>query len=220
MNVLTLPRYVATLEYKALRLPATVLQSQVATLLSEDSKVRLTVEKTLGAIDEKVGGLLADDNLTNQGRLLRRRSEILGKAVQLEEVADQRKAAAEAALREGTKKAERARQKATDDQRQAVQAALREEQAAKQRVEDAARARVAAEKKRVEERADARAQDVTAQLEAQEDRIDAVEEARTSAPKAQLTGALEQKQKAETERAKAKRLADLAAAEAKSRKAQ
>ena len=56
MNVLTLPRSVAAIEYKALRLPATLLQSQVVgRFLDEESKLRLRFEKALGGLDEKAG---------------------------------------------------------------------------------------------------------------------------------------------------------------------
>jgi hypothetical protein len=218
MNVLTLPRYVAALEYKAMRLPATLLQSQVAVLFDEDSKVRLGFERALGALDETAGTWFADDSLSDRGRVLRRRSEILGKAVQLEEVADQRKAAAEATLREATEKAERTRQAARSNQREGVQEVLRAEQAEKQRIEQTAKSRVQAEKNRVEDEARAKARAVTSQLDSQEARIDATEKARTAAPKAQLTEATQEKQTADAERAKADRLADLAAAERDTRK--
>ena len=220
MNVLTLPRSVAALEYKALRLPATLLQSQVVVrFLDEDSKLRLGFERTLGTFDEKAGSLLANDALTERGRVLRRRSEILTKAVELEEVADQRKQAAEATLREGTKRAEQKREQARKSQREGVQEALREEQADKQRAEREAKSRATAEKNRIEQQARAKAQAVTAQLDSQEARIDATERARTAAPTAQLTNAVQEKKTADAERAKAQRLNSLANAEKESRRA-
>jgi hypothetical protein len=220
MNVLTLPRSVAALEYKALRLPATLLQSQVVVrFLDEDSKLRLGFERTLGTLDEKAGSLLANDTLTERGRVLRRRSEILTKAVELEEVAEQRKMAAEATLREGSKKADQQREQARKAQRENVQETLRDEQADKQRAGREAKARATAEKKRIEQQARAKAQAVTAQLDSQEARIDATERARTAAPTAQLTNAVQEKRTADAERAKAERLNDLATAERESRRA-
>ncbi|MCU1673617.1 MAG: putative translation initiation factor, family protein [Frankiales bacterium] len=220
MNVLTLPRTVAALEYKALRLPATLLQSQVVVrFLDDDSKLRLGFEKALGTLDEKAGSLLANDALTDRGRVLRRRSEVLAKAVELEEVADQRKQAAEATLREGTKKAQKTRERAKAQQGQGVQQALQEEQADKARAERAANARAQAEKKRVEDRTRAKVQSVTSQLDAQEARIDATERARTAAPVAQLTEAVSGKKTADAERRKAERLAALADAEKQNRQA-
>ena len=220
MNLLTLPRTVAALEYKAFRIPATLLQNQVVVrFLDEDSKLRLGFEKTLGSIDEKAGSLLANDALTKRGRVLRRRSEILGKAVQLEEVADQRKQAAEAVLREGTKKAEQTRTAARQQQKTDVQAALREEQADKRRAEQEAQAKARAEKERIAAQAQAKVQAVTERLDTQEARIDATQRARTAAPKAQLKDAVEQKKTADAERAQAERLAQLAKAEKDNRKA-
>lgn len=220
MNLLTLPRTVAALEYKALRVPATLLQNQVVVrFLDEDSKLRLGFEKTLGSIDEKAGSLLANDALTERGRVLRRRSEILGKAVELEEVADQRKQAAEAVLREGTKKAEQTRTAARQQQQAGVQAALRDEQADKRRAEQEAQAKARAEKERIAAQAQAKVQAVTERLDTQEARIDATQRARTAAPKAQLKDAADQKKTADAERAQAERLAQLAKAEKDSRKA-
>lgn len=220
MNVLTLPRAVAALEYKALRLPATVLQTQVAVrFLDDDSKLRLGFERALGGLDERVGTLLADEQLTTRGRVLRRRTEVLEKAVELEQVAEQRKAAAEATLREGTQKAQRTRKQATEQQRQAVQRTLQEEQADKARAEREAKSRAAAEKKRIEAQARAQEQAVVSQLEAQESRIDATERARTAAPGTQLAGAVQEKQTADAERRKAERLAQLAEGEKQRRRA-
>ncbi|MCA1713303.1 MAG: hypothetical protein LC789_17340 [Actinobacteria bacterium] len=218
MNVLTVPRTVAALEYKALRFPATLLQSQVVVrFLDDDSKLRLGFEKALGSLDEKAGSLLANEDLSNRGRVLRRRSEVLGKAVELEEVAEQRKAAAEATLREGSKKAERTREQAKQQQREGVQQALQEEQADKAKARREAKSKLDAEKSRVQAQTQAKVQAVTSQLDAQESRIDATERARTAAPTAQLTDAVQEKKTADAERRKAERLAQLAETEKQSR---
>ena len=70
MNVLTLPRSVAAIEYKALRLPATLLQTQVVVrFLEQDSKLRLGLEKALGALDEKAGTRLWEYRIEADGPL-------------------------------------------------------------------------------------------------------------------------------------------------------
>jgi hypothetical protein len=220
MKVLTLPKAAAALEYKALRLPATLLEKQVVVrFLAEDSALRLGFEKALGTIDEKAGSLLGNDDLTTKGHALRRRSEVLGKAVELEAKAQARKESAEAKLKAGKQSAEQTREQARKAQREGVQEALREEQAEKRRVEQEAQARLAAERKRVEDEARAKADAVTSQLEAQEQRIDDVTKARTAAPKAQLGDAVAEKKAANAERAKADRLAKLAQDEKDSRRA-
>jgi hypothetical protein len=220
MKVLTLPKAAAALEYKALRLPATLLETQVVVrFLAEDSALRLGFEKALGTIDEKAGSLLGDEGIATKGHALRRRSEVLGKAVELETKAQARKESAQQKLKAGTEQAEQTREQARKAQREGVQEALREEQAEKRRVEQEAKARLAAERKRVEDEARAKAQAVTAQLDEQEQRIDEVTRARTAAPKAQLGDAVAEKKAANAERSKADRLAKLAADERESRRA-
>jgi hypothetical protein len=219
MNVLTLPKAAATLEYKALRLPATLLETQVVVrFLAEDSALRLGFEKALGALDEKAGSLLGNEALATRGHALRRRSEILGKAVALETKAETRKASAAATLQAGKESAERTREQARRTQREGAQEALREEQTEKRRLEQEAQARLQAETKRVEDEAKAKAAAVAAQLDAQEQRIDQVSKARTAAPKAQLAGAAAEKKAAGAERAKADRLKKLTADERETRR--
>jgi len=220
MNVLTLPKAAAALEYKALRLPATLIESQVVVrFLAEDSALRLGFEKALGTIDEKAGSLLGNASLASRGHALRRRSEILEKAVALEAKAEARTEAAEAKLQASTQSAEQKRDAARKAQREGVQEALREEQAEKRRVEQEAAAKLQAEKKRVADEARAKANAVSSQLAAQEARIDSVTQARTAAPKAQLTDAVAEKKAANAERSKADRLAQLANDEKETRRA-
>ncbi|MDX6199057.1 MAG: hypothetical protein QOJ79_2208 [Actinomycetota bacterium] len=219
MKVLTLPKAAAALEYRALRLPATLLESQVARFLAEDSSVRLGFEKALGTLDEKAGSLLGNESLASRGHALRRRSEILGKAVELEAKAEARKAAAATKLEAGKKAAEQTREQAKRSAREGVQQTLQTEQAEKKRAEQQARARLQAETERVEAEARAKAQAVTAQLDAQEQRIEQTTKARIAAPKAQLSNAIAEKKAADAERAKADRLAKLASDEKDSRKA-
>ena len=220
MKILTVPKAAAALEYKALRLPATLIETQVVVrFLAEDSALRLGFEKALGTLDEKAGSLLGNDQLASRGHALRRRSEVLAKAVQLEAKAEARTESAEATLKASQEKAERTREQALKNQREGVQEAHREERAEKQRVEQEAKARLQAEKKRVEDEARAKAQAVTAQLDAQESRIDEVTKARTAAPKAQLHDAVGEKKAANAERQKADRLAKLANDEKETRRA-
>lgn len=220
MKVLTLPKKAAALEYKALRLPATLIESQVVVrFLAEDSALRLGFEKALGAIDEKAGSLLGNEKLASRGHALRLRSEVLGKAVQLEAKAAARTEAADAKLKASKQSAEQTREAARKAQREGVQETLREEQAEKRRVEQEAAAKLQAENKRVEDETRAKAAAVTAQLDAQEARIDSVTKARTAAPKAQLNDAVAEKKAANAERSKADRLAQLANNEKETRRA-
>jgi hypothetical protein len=220
MNVLSLPKAAVALEYKVLRLPATLIEKKVVVrFLTEESALRLGFEKVLGTLDEKAGSLLGNDGLATRGHALRLRSQVLGKAVQLEAKAEARKESAEAKLKAGQQSAEQTREQARRTEREGVREALREEKAEKRRIEQEAGARLQAETKRVEDEARAEAQAVTAQLEAQEQRIDQVTKARTAAPKAQLSDAVAEKKAAGAERAKADRLAKLATDEQDTRRA-
>ena len=219
MNVLTLPKKAAALEYKALRLPSALLQQQVVVrFLAQDSALRLGFERAVGTLDEKVGALFDDSELASRGHALRRRSEVLEKAVELEAKAEQRHLQAEATLQAGTARAEQTREQAFTAQRAGAEEALREEAVEKRRVEQDAKARLRAEKQRVVTRARAKTQAVTAQLREQEQRIDSVASARTAAPKAQLGAAVAEKKAADAERLKAERLASLADQERQSRR--
>ncbi|MCW2613782.1 MAG: putative translation initiation factor, family protein, partial [Frankiales bacterium] len=81
MNVLTVPKKAAALEYSLLRLPATLVESQVVVrFLQDDSALRLGFERALGSLDEKAGRLLGDQALTARGSALRRRSDALADA--------------------------------------------------------------------------------------------------------------------------------------------
>lgn len=212
MNVLTVPRTVAGLEYKALRLPATVGASLVGRL-DEESRIRLAFEKALGSVDAAVGRFLADEELTRRGTALSRRAEILETAVVLEEKAELRKAQAAQELKE--KKAAAGEQRRNADQEKAEETRrLREQEKAAKKaasVEAAAKERAAAEAIRAE---------AAANLEAERDRVAAAEaaiekrvEERTAAPKAQLEQAVKRKSNADAERAAADRLSELAQAE-------
>jgi hypothetical protein len=219
MKVLTLPKAAAALEYRALRLPATVLETQFARFLAEDSALRLGFERALGTIDQKAGALLGNESLASRGHALRRRSEMLGKAVQLEAKVDARKAAAAANLEAGKKAAASTRQKAKRTASEGVQQTLQAERADKRRAEQRAEAKLRAETERIESEARAKTEAVEAQLDAQERRIEQTTKARIAAPKALLSDAVADKQAADAERAKAERLATLAADEKESRKA-
>lgn len=219
MKVRTLPLAAAALEYRALRLPATLIESQVARFLAEDSAVRLGFEKALGTLDEKAGSLLGNDAIASRGHALRRRSDILGKAVALEAKAETRKAAAATKLEAAKKAAAQTREQAERAARDGVRRTLRTEQADRRRAEQEAKARLRAETERVNAEARAKAQAVQAELDAQERRIEETTKARTAAPRAQLSRAVADKKAAGAERAKAERLAELAADEKQTRRA-
>jgi len=74
MNLTTVPRNIAKLEYSAVRLPLTVLESRVfARYLPDESPIRLGLERFLGSLDGAAGRLLGDEAITRRGEALSRR---------------------------------------------------------------------------------------------------------------------------------------------------
>ena len=211
MNALTLPRAAAALEYKALRLPAHLLETQiVAKYLADDSAVRLGFERALGSLDETAGRLLHDDGLTRRGSVLKRRADVLGQAVELEEKAARRKVEADEKLRSEQQQAAGQREKAEREQREKAEQVLAEEKAAKSKAQTKAASRTKADTKAVSSTAQAVLASERDRLEEQEARIENRTQARTAAPKAQLDDATAQATEAGRERQTADRLAELA----------
>jgi len=170
MNVLTLPRTVAVLEYKALRLPATVVGKAVSTL-DEESRVRLVFEKALGGLDASVGKLLGDEALTRRGTALSRKAEVLETAVALEEKAEQRKQQAAQTL-------EQQKSAAADQRRQAETEKV--EETRRLREQEKARKKAVKEQADAQERAAAKAVETKAQakIRAERERLAETEEHR------------------------------------------
>lgn len=213
MNALTLPRTLVGLEYRAVRYPAQLLETKVVALrLPDDHPFRLGYERILGNLDLTAGKLLADPALTNRGRALTRRVDVLTTAIALEEKANERRSAADAELRAEQQRAqqekdqiqaeherEAARLKA---EREAEAVALERKAAARQRADDKAivdstQAIIAAERDR---------------LDAEKARIEARVAIQTAAPKAQLSAANKSVQAAAKLRADADQLEDVRAA--------
>ena len=218
MNVLTVPKKAAVLEYSLLRLPATVLQKQVVVrFLQDDSALRLGFERALGSLDEKAGRLLDDQALITRGSALRRRSEVLADAARLEESAAQRTADADADLQQEQARVAAKRTQAEKTRRDGVKKAAAAKAVANKRVVAAAAAREKAETARVQAEAKAKVVAAKAKADAAAARIDAEEKAVTAAPKAQLAAATQEKAAADEQRAKADTLSTLAGAEKASR---
>lgn len=219
MNVLTVPRTVASLEYKALRIPATVGASLVSRL-DEESRVRLAYEKALGNVDAAVGKLLSDDALASRGRKLAARAEVLETAAQLEEKAQARKAEADRQLREQKERAAEQRKAADQEKAQETRRLREQEKAAKKAVKSQADAQEKAAAQAVQAKTQAQIEAERDRLAQTEARIEQRKDERTAAPKAQLELAVDRKADADAERAAADRLGELADEEKARRQAE
>ncbi len=75
MNLFTLSRSMAKLEYTAVRLPFTLLEEHIVARYWHDQGLfRLGFQRFLGSVDELAGRLLADDDISRRGQALTRRT--------------------------------------------------------------------------------------------------------------------------------------------------
>ncbi len=129
MGLSTVPRGVAKLEYSAVRLPFTLLEEHfVARYLDDEASLRLGFERLLGSLDGFAGSLLADDDLSRRGQALRRRTELLAKADELETTAQARRSQADEKLRAEQAEARRAHEQAEEELDDEIAAAYQNEQ--------------------------------------------------------------------------------------------
>ncbi len=221
MNVLTIPRTAAALEYKVLRYPSQLIETKVvAVLLSEESSVRLAFERVLGSLDSTAGSLFADQGLKDRGRLLTRRAEIVETAAALEAKAQQRKVQADAQLRTETEKAAAKKAQAQQELERKAQQVRAEKSAAKAAAEQKAHARQRADQQATAAKAESVLKAERQRAEEQQARIETKEKAATAAAKAQLGKAVQDTEAAQKQRSDAERLAKLAEAEKASRQAE
>jgi hypothetical protein len=75
MNLVTVSRRMAKLEYTAVRLPFTLLdECAVARYCHDQGLFRLGFQRFLGSVDELAGWFLADEDITGRGQALTRRT--------------------------------------------------------------------------------------------------------------------------------------------------
>lgn len=75
INLFTISRSMAKLEYAAVRLPFTLLDERIVARYWHDQGLfRLGFQRLLGSIDELAGWLLADDDISGRGQALTRRT--------------------------------------------------------------------------------------------------------------------------------------------------
>ena len=219
MDLLTVPRTVAGFEYKVLRYPSQLIATKVvAVRLPAESGLRLAYERLLGALDTRVGALLADPELTDRGRALSRRVEVVEKAVTLEAKAAQRREQANADLRSQMSRAAQDKNQAKADQQDEQRRIEAERKAEKQAVESTVADRARRQAAEVDAQAAADAEQERQRLSAQTTRIEQTTDLRTAGAKAALSDAAQDKREARERKAEADTLAGLAKAEKASRR--
>jgi hypothetical protein len=148
MNLFTVRRNMAKVEYRAMRLPLALLEEcVVARYWQEEAFFRLGFERFLGSLDEIAGWLLADDDISERGQALMRTK------------AQPRRAQADENLHAGQEQARQARGQAHEEADDKIAAAYQREQEDQQQVRREASAPATAYTAQAEHAAGKRAAD-------------------------------------------------------------
>jgi hypothetical protein len=219
MSVTTVPRSIAKLEYSAVRLPFTVLEEHVvARYLDDEALLRLGFEHFLGSLDGLAGRLLADDDLARRGHALRRRTEFLATAQELDAKAQLRRTLADEQLRAEQAAAGQQREHAQEQMEDKIAAARRQELEDEQRVSRIADARAKSEKAQVRRTAGKRVAKAEETKQAKQKRISAKEGRAAAAHQQELADAAQKRKAAKDRRQKAARLDQAASTKRASRR--
>jgi hypothetical protein len=221
MNLITLPRRIAAMEYAAFRFPLGLIEREVLVRrLPEEAPLRLRFERFLGALDTTAGRVLADDAVERRGEALTHRADLLEKAARLDREAETRRAELDDSLRAEEDEARQVKAEAEHQQRAMDAGARRSEQEAKQRARQAADTRARTAKAEADRTAARRVRAAEEAKRVEHDRIDLEEKQATAAPKEKLADAQRKRIAAREQRVEADRLGQLAAAERRRRRSE
>lgn len=214
MDLTTIPRQVGKLEYAAARLPFTLLEEHfVAPYWDDEAALRLAFEHFLGSLDEVAGWLLADEHISRRGHALRRRTEFLAKAGDLDTKAQARRAQAEERLQAAQVNARQTRVQAREEVNDEIAASYQQLREVKEQAQEQADARADADKAQAEQTAQTRAAQAEQAQQAEQDRISAEQDQVKAAASQQLSDAAHKHASATERRQEADRLNQLAANE-------
>lgn len=206
------------LPYEIARMPAVLVDSGLASRLSEDSIPRVTLDRALGSADRIAGSLLRNSAIAQRGADRIERSSNLATAARFEkEAATRREQAKEtvvSARQEAAQKREAAHDRVTSGLDEAEAAEARGKQQAKTRAAKDAAARKAA--------ADEKAAQRAATIEEREDRVESAAEMRKKTAERKARSEIDEargsRQSAAEARADAEQLSDLTEAKKRQRK--
>ncbi len=160
MDLFTVPRATAKVEYLAMRLPLALLEEcVVARYWQEEASFRRSFERFLGSLDGIAGWLLADDAISQQGQALMRQTGFPPKAAEPGTKAPPRRAQAGENLHAGQEQARPAREQAPEEPDDKIDAAHPREQEDQQQVRREASAPATAETAQAKHAAGKRAEE-------------------------------------------------------------
>lgn len=210
MKITEIPLAALRLQYRIARAPLRLFEQRVLTHVDSEAPGRLLYERSVGVVDAAVGNALGDPEVGKRGTALVERSEALGEATRLDEVAARKKKQADEKLRRSQEdviaapgKARKAAQRKVDKARSAAEQRKRE-------AADSAAKRSADTKRRIDEEAARKVTGVEDAKRAKQQTITAAEKSVTAVVKSELDDAAEKRSDAVDKRAHADRVDDLA----------
>jgi hypothetical protein len=219
MTITRVPFAVLGFQYRIARFPLQLIEDRMAARMGAEAPARLLYERSLGKLDATIGTLLGDSKLKMRGSALAERSDALSRAARLDAAATQKLEHAEAELKA-------TREKAIDDQKRAEDVKEREFKDARTEAEErknaaaeAAEKRIAAATQHADEVAAQRTSSVNEAKRGAQARIRVEEDKATAAARSKLENAQAKRNDAESKRAQADRVEQLADVEKQKRQA-
>jgi len=217
MRIIDAPLAVLRFQYRIVRFPLQLIEERVVARMGAEVPARLFYERSLGLLDVAVGNALGDSRLEKWGGALAERSDALRRAAQLDTAADQGRQQSGADLKAKSDKAIEEQQNARAHKRREVEEARTLAEERKRAAEETAAQRTASAKKRADDVAAQRHNSAEAAKRTEQARIRANEQKAAVAAKSKLDDAQARRTKANTKRAQANRVEELADAEKQKR---
>ncbi|MDV3135835.1 IF2 family translation initiation factor [Mycobacterium sp. 29Ha] len=151
MRIIDAPLAVLRVQYRIARFPLQLIEQRVVARMDAEAPARLFYERSLGLLDASIGNVLGDRQLQRSGSALARRSDVLGRAAQLDSEAEQAQQRSRADLKAKSDEASQERHDARVAKEQTVEEARNSAQERKRAAEEAAAQRTAAAKKQADD---------------------------------------------------------------------
>lgn len=209
MNALSIPMSILRLQYKIVRIPLQLFETNVVQRRDTEDPARLAYERTVGTLDKVIGGALGATDIERRGSKLVERTDDLARASRLDELADETEAQADQKLKSAREAAHKERAAAAEAADDAAREARREAEERKQQAAQDAEERAAAEKQRADELAASRVEEARKAEEKQREQIAKVEEIVSAPAEAELADAAEHQEEAEAKKEEAERIEKL-----------
>jgi hypothetical protein len=217
MRIMDAPLAVLRFQYRIVRFPLQLIEERVVARMGTEVPARLFYERSLGLLDVAVGNALGDSRLEKRGGALAERSDALRRAAQLDAAANQVRQQSSADLKAKSDKAIEEQQNARAAKEREVEEARTSAEERKRAAEEAAAQRTATAKKRADDVAAQRHNSAEAAKRTEQARIRANEQKAAAAAKSKLDDAQARRIEANTKRAQADRVEELADAEKQKR---